>query len=548
MNRLLPIALMTFLAAQAAAQSTLLAWDGGETELLRLGPPDGSPGRQPEWVGVAGGRGLCFDAEEAEVATFAPDVVPSIEGAATLTVQIRLDRLPREKAGLVGRWKLAEGGRSFELGVFPSGHLFFTASASGGWPREAREIRSPEPIPLGELVEVGFAFAPAESMQLLVNGEVVRATGLGVPSRLFPAELPIHLGCRAGGEHHAFSGIVAGLRIVEGTQPTTSSPPAPPWKLDELRQATRRWYETLEVEGRPYGAYALRPGQEPDLYAAADLAWIRWMTSDLELTDGERGEWLDFIASCQRDDGGFRHGTGHCPTHAFCHATGAVKMLGGSHRRAPLLLEPYREIGRIPEWLDGLRWDRPWGASHDIWGAGLPIACSNETPDEWREAFFAWCDREVDPATGYWRRGVPVARALAGLGGAFHIWPIYAAMDRDLPYPERIIDSTLSFQQADGSFDGGFGYGHMDALWVLAHLLERVEHRREEVRAALERATTGLMEMERYEGELFWSDAHGTLSRIASLAICYEVLPERFESAHPWRNPWSKRELFLISF
>jgi len=548
MNRLLWVALLILFVPSAAAQAPLFSWQGEETGALRLGPPDGSPGRRPEWIGVAGRRGLFFDEDQAAVATFAPEVLPRIEGAVTLTARVRIDRLPREKAGIVGRWRLAAGGRSFELGVLPGGHLFFTASASGSWPREAREIRSPEPVPVGELLELGFAFAPAKSMQLLVNGEVVRVTGLGVPGRLFAAELPIHLGCRAGGKHHAFHGAITGLRIVEGAQPMTSPLPGPPWKLDEVREEARRWYATLRDAARPYGAYSLRPGQAPDLYASADLAWIRWMTSDLELTDGERAQWLDFIASCQRDDGGFRHGTGHCPTHAFCHATGAVKMLGGSHRRAPLLLEPYRDVERLPDWLDGLRWDRPWGASHDIWGAGLPIACAPETPAGWRNAFFDWCDREVDSATGYWRRGVPVDRPLEGLGGAFHIWPIYAALNRPLPHPERIIDTTLSMQQADGSFDGHFNYGHMDALWVLAHLLIRVEHRRDEVRAALERATAGLMELERYECDRFFSDAHGTLSRIASLAICYEVLPELFEASHLWRDPWARRELFAISF
>ena len=56
------------------------------------------------------------------------------------------------------------------------------------------------------------------------------------------------------------------------------------------------------------------------------------------------------------------------------------------------------------------------------------------------------------------------------------------------------------------------------------------------------------MERERFEPSAFYADAHGTLSRIASLAICYEVLPELFEASHPWRNPWARRELFAISF
>ncbi len=548
MKRALPILLALLFAPNAVAQTPLLSWSGDAVEALRLGPPDRSAGRRPEWVPDDGGGGLRFRESEASVATFTPEVLPRLAGAVTLRATIVVSRHPRDKAGIVGRWQLVEGGRSFELGLFPSGHLYFTASASGSWPREAREIRSPEPLPTGKRLEVGFAFDPGRSMQLLVEGEVVRATALGVPRRLFAAELPIHLGCRAGGKRHAFDGIIADLSIDAGVLTAAPALLAPPWNLDVVREATRPWSKTLEVAGESYGAYALRPGQSPDLYASVDLAWIRWMCDDLAITEEQRTAWLGYIDSCQNEDGTFRHRTGHCATHAFCHATGAVKMLGGSHRKSPELLRPYREIERIPAWLDGLRWDRPWGASHDIWGAGLPIACSPETPEPWREAFFTWFDAEVDPATGYWRRGVPWGRTLEGLGGAFHIWPVYAAMGRPLPLPERVIDTTLALQQPDGSFDGHFNYGHMDALWVLAHLFVRTDHRRDEVEAALERATAGLMERERFEPSAFYADAHGTLSRIASLAIVHEALPELFRSTRGWRNPWSRRELFAISF
>jgi len=122
------------------------------------------------------------------------------------------------------------------------------------------------------------------------------------------------------------------------------------------------------------------------------------------------------------------------------------------------------------------------------------------------------------------------------------------AMERPLPHPERIIDATLALQQAGGSFDGGFGYGHMDAVWVLAHLVPRVDHRRDEVFRALREATAGLLEVFRYEPDRFLSDAHGTESRIASLAIVFEAIPALFETSREWRNPWSRRELFAISF
>ena len=105
----------------------------------------------------------------------------------------------------------------------------------------------------------------------------------------------------------------------------------------------------------------------------------------------------------------------------------------------------------------------------------------------------------------------------------------------------------LALQHPNGAFGGSFGYGHMDGVWVLAHLLTRADHRREAVRKALERSVQGLMEVFHFEPEAFFTDAHATLSRISALGICHEALPDLFKSSCKWRNPWARRELFAIS-
>jgi hypothetical protein len=270
------------------------------------------------------------------------------------------------------------------------------------------------------------------------------------------------------------------------------------------------------------------------------------MMDDLNgLTDAERRAWIGYIQDQQRADGNYRHRTNHCPAHAFCHATGALNMLGGVQRHRPAFLDRYLKVESVGAWLTGINWQKPWGASHDIWGAGVPLACTPSTPQAWRDAVFAWLNEQVDPKTGMWRRGVKYTYLLEPLGGAFHIWPIYAALKREIPYPERIIDTVLAIQQADGSFDGGFGYGHMDALWALAYLTERTSHRREDVRAALDKSLKGLMRAYVRRPHQWLGDAHGTESRIASLAILSIALPHRFEG-NPWRNPWHNRDLFVI--
>ena len=177
----------------------------------------------------------------------------------------------------------------------------------------------------------------------------------------------------------------------------------------------------------------------------------------------------------------------------------------------------------------------------------MPLVSTPATPQVWKDALFAWLDAEVDPRTGFWRKGVKARSPLQYLGGAFHIWPAYAAAGRPLPCPERVVDGVLKLQRPNGSFDGGFDYGNMDGVWVLEHLCKRHAYRRKDVLAALARNLRGLMDLYNTAPGRFFTDAHSTESRIATLAILQAALPRMLTSRKAWRNPWHRRELFVIA-
>lgn len=487
-------------------------------------------------------------------------------GALTLAAVVQLDTEAPGKVSLISKWHLVRGGRSYELGVTGSGQLFFTVSASGSWPEKALELMSTRPLERGVPSAVLAVFDPGRRMALYVNGVPSGERTDRVPDRLFDSLTPLWLGNRFGSEKAcALDGRIAEVCFFDEALDAAAAaawagerrlrqPPAPefpvldpPYDLDRIADRTRAWYRRLEAPGEPYGAYRLRPWLQPDLYASADIAWIRWMMNDLDLTDEQRGQWIRFIQDQQDpEDGSYRHITGHCATHAFCHATGALNMLGGKQRHEPRILAPYRETERVPGWLDAIDWHGQWGASHDIWGAGLPLVCTPGTQVSWKEAVFAWLDAEADPKTGFWRKGVKARSPLEYLGGAFHIWPLYAAVERPIPFPERVIDSVLALQSGNGSFGGGFDYGNMDGVWVLQYLGSRLEWRRDAVKAALEKNLHGLMDLHNRNPGRFFSSAHSTESRIATLAMLQAALPELLPSKKAWRNPWHRRELFVV--
>ncbi len=489
-----------------------------------------------------------------------------LTGPLTLATVVQLESMPTTKVSLISKWLLRAGGRSYELGVSPSGQVFFTISASGSWPKDAKELLSTRTLRPGVPYHLAAVYEPGRRMAVFINGHPSGESTLGVPESVFDSDTPVYLGNRFGGEKSCgIDGLIAGVwfhekaldaKTVAGlaadwnltAEPKPEFPPlAPPYDLDAIKERVQAWYGRLQAPGQQYGAYRLTTAKPADLYASADIAWIRWVMDDLDLTDEQRSEWIDFIQDQQNhEDGSYRHITGHCKTHAFCHATGALNMLGGPHRFRPRLLEQYLNVEKVPEWLDGINWVRQWGASHDIWGAGVPLICSPETPQVWKDAVFAWLDAEVDPRTGYWRKGVEARSPLEYLGGAFHIWPAYAAVERPILYPERVIDSVLKLEQPNGSFDGHFNYGNMDGVWVLEYLSKKTPHRRDEVSAALARNLHGLMKMYNTLPWRFLSDAHGTESRIATLGILQSAHPELLKTTKPWRNPWYRRELFVL--
>jgi hypothetical protein len=531
-------------------------------------PDDRADGpHAPKGTGFLGSEGLKFVRVERTrlVLGQGADGALRLTGPLTLGAVVQLTKRPPSKVSVISKWRTTRGGRSYELGVTAARRLFFTISASGSWPERARELLSTRPLKVGVPYAVAAVFAPGKRMALFINGVPSGEVTDRVPAAIFDSPTPVLLGSRAGSEAAcALDGILGGVWVWRAalddeaigdwaeSEGLTAKPEPPlsnvepPYDLDAAKAAARAWYRRLQAPGRPFGAYRLTASKPPDLYASADIAWIRWMMNDLELSEEERRQWIAFIQAQQRPDGSYRHITGHCATHAFCHATGALNMLGGAHKHPPKLLNAYRDIARIPAWLDGIDWVRQWSASHDIWGAGLPLACTPSTPAAWRDALFGWLNAQVDPETGFWRTGVKARSRLEYLGGAFHIWPVYAAAGRPLPHPKRVINSVLKLQRPDGSFDGGFGYGTMDGVWVLAYLTERHEHRRGDVVAALKRNLRGLMRLYSEARGRFFTDAHRTESRIASLAILQGALPKLLRSSRPWRNPWHRRELFVI--
>ncbi len=311
-----------------------------------------------------------------------------------------------------------------------------------------------------------------------------------------------------------------------------------------------------------YGAYRSAPRARCDLYSSCAIALSRViMGEDFRhtLTPVQRRDWGAHLNSFARQIHGAGTGEytdtfGHHPLHANGMVIGALGPLGEKQASPVRLYEEFAAPGQVAAWLDGLDWAGTWHASHLFWGGLHCFSFSARCSPVWRKAVFAWLDRNLDPVTGWWRRGVPHRDRHQPLGGAVHIFPIYEHHQRAFPCPRPVIDSTLALQLPAGNWrlPGGHGfplmdYLDLDALYALAFMQGLApDHRPDDIRQAVRHyAQLARDAYASRHAEIFSLHPHHLLAVISIFGLLQRLLPDEFVDAVAWSDIFSDRRLYL---
>lgn len=564
------------LAVLAHVPLALLGASDGSTVAPASAPPSGFRWSAADAAGAGGLERVSLDGLDA--VRFTASARTSVDlssayawhectGPLTLRIVFRPTRRPREKTPLVSRWHMRPGGRAFEAGLMIDGRPYFDVSGSGDWDREGLELVGACRLVPGTRYALAAVFDPGARLSLFVNGRACGDLAAQVPARLHAAATPVLLGAQPPGGRWADADIALVLadrralpeeEIAAWAASLGLTEPAPGVEtavrdgcmdLPVVRREVTAYLELLQVDGAPYGA--LRGRAHPDapvtLYASCDAAWTRaCMGEDLAatLTPAQRREWTAHINSFARADGTYP-GDRHSLEHANGMVIGALAVLGGRQPYPVSLYESFDALHEAPAWLERIRWERQWSASHLFWGGMHCYSMSRACSDEWRACVFEWLDDNLDPATGWWRKGVPQAGLpIEVLGGAAHIWPIYQHHGRPFPFPARVIDSILAMQREDGSWLGFSNYMELDALYGLAYMRSLApEHRAQDVAAAARRH--GRLVQARYPGFLPSApDAHTVLALVGTLALLQELAPSDFRDTIRWSDIFSDRRFY----
>ena len=327
--------------------------------------------------------------------------------------------------------------------------------------------------------------------------------------------------------------------------------------LTAVRDDVLSHCDVLQDRQGPYGAYRVAPRKRTDLYSSLDMALARVIMGEdfrQSLSGMQRREWVEHINSFAQADGTYTDTFGHSALHANGMVIGALGPLDGRQLHPVRLYDAFSDPGDVRPWLEALDWRRQWSQSHKFWGGLLCYSMSSRCRPEWLETVFDWLDENLDPQTGWWRRGVKPVNRYEPLGGFVHIAPFYQHHRRTFPYPRRVIDSVLQLQLEEGVWLNNshlfpMSYLELDALYALAFMTRLAPGYR--TAAVLDAVSRYGRVAERFwrtrQRELLARHPHHILAAVGIFGLLQQILPDEFCDTAAWSDIFSDARLYQTS-
>ncbi len=298
--------------------------------------------------------------------------------------------------------------------------------------------------------------------------------------------------------------------------------------------------------GSKIGDYSYRKGRNiSDLYGSSDILMILYTINELNLTAKQRLEWIQRLQSFQDPKSGwFKEAeTFHFKEHSTAYCITALDLLGEKPAFPLKFIHKLNTQKKVENWLNRMLWSIIWSTSHRGPGVAAALAMTEEAPEDWFDWFFEWCDKTVDPKTGYWRLGLVHKLGMISkheMAGAFHFYYIYEHFQRPLPYPKKIVDWTLRLQHKNGLWDKNVPYCiDLDGIYSLTRASKAAnDYRKADVTKALEKTLHTIVACLNNKQFLFehYKNSHRLVGALAAVAEIQNYMPDRVELPKLWCN------------
>jgi hypothetical protein len=280
-----------------------------------------------------------------------------------------------------------------------------------------------------------------------------------------------------------------------------------------------------------------------DTYGLADGIGVLWSVDALP-APADRRRLGKLLVGLQASDGSFPEPT-HGAMHSTAMSTGSLGLLGVRvDPGMPFVAELWRPESLAP-FLESRDWTSPWFASHEVAGLAAIAESTRAVGPAWFDAYFAWLDRTVDPATGLWREGLigdlsAWPGLFANLGCSFHMHFTYCWHHRLLPAPEALVDSCLRIFDQVGWISGTehLAYAEVDWVYSLRRAVAQSGHRAAGARERLSRFRDRAVEIiadPSFERSEHVTDLHTLSATVAVVAELRDAFPELVGAGRPSR-------------
>ncbi|MBD3253879.1 MAG: hypothetical protein GF383_02245 [Candidatus Lokiarchaeota archaeon] len=340
--------------------------------------------------------------------------------------------------------------------------------------------------------------------------------------------------------------------------PENTTKETPRFNFNSFLKNLFSWVDSFQIDGKPGRFSVTIDKEEPSLYGTCDMVYNLKITNNLQdylKTHREESleEWRKFIQSYQNEKSGwfkeglFNYGF-HFKEHSTAFAVSALKLLGTTPKYPLKIAEKLNTQKKVEKWLKrGPEWGLLyWPGSHR--GGGVAAVFATLGPEKYPHEdffdwYFNWLDKNADPEVGFWRLGwihkLKKDRLTKNeLGGAVHYYWIYEFLNRPIPYPEKIIDSTLALQNDMGTWDTIDSYCiDLDAIFCLTRCLRQTStYRIEEIKSSilkyLEHVTNTINNKEFFYSH--YNSTHRLTGFLCAIAEIYKIMPNFLDLPKPW--------------
>lgn len=310
------------------------------------------------------------------------------------------------------------------------------------------------------------------------------------------------------------------------------------------------WEEQFRISARPGDFSWKQPDTKASLYGTTDMVFNRFILNQLTLSQAERDVWAGIINSFQDPKTGWykKRYTIHYKEHGTAYALAALKLLDRTPKYPLKFLDPILESqSTMEKWIKHISWSVIWLGSHVISGIPACMILSDYPNDHpFFSWYFNWLEQEVDPTSGFWRRGLyhklkfwaPPSKH--DLGGAFHMFYIYEALQKSWLYPKKIIDHTLRLQHKNGLWDKATPYCiDLDGLYSLLRSSRDAEnYRQPEIYQAVVNFLRTTEQIFSHKSSVLthYPRSHLLPGALAAIAECQRFYPELVHTSIPWQQ------------